>query len=112
MERITKKSLDSALRNFKDAHRSLLSEFTEYVKDVIERNNADVIQFDRLTGFPHFYDEVCQRIEVVSDVCVEEHSSGIVLLIRTVEYSEWFSPLSEGILNYGELLQCIRNWEE
>lgn len=116
MEKNTRKSLDSALRNFKDAHRSLLSEITEYVKDVIERNNADVIHFDCLIGFPHFYDEIHQRIELVSDVCVEEHSWGMALLIRTVvddgKYSEWFSPLGEGYLNYENLLQCIRNWEE
>lgn len=116
MEKITRKSLDSALRNFKNAHRSLLSEITEYVKDVLERNNADVIHFDCLIGFPHFYDEILQRIELVSDVCVEEHSSGMVLLIRTVnddgKYSEWFSPLGEGYLNYENLLQCIRKWEE
>lgn len=116
MEKITKKSLYSALRNFKDAQRSLLSEITEYVKHVIERNNADVIHFDCLIGFPHFYDEILQRIELVIDVCVEEHSSGPVLLIRTIEddgkYSEWFSPLGEGFLNYENLLQCIRKWEE
>ena len=115
MEKITIQSVYKALRNFKDAHRSLLSEVAEYVKDVIERNNADVIHFDCLIGFPHFYDEILQRIELVSDVCVEEHSSGTVLLIRTFEddgkYSEWFSPLGEGFLDYENLLQCIRNWE-
>lgn len=115
MEKITIQSVYKALKNFKVAHRSLLAEITEYVKDVIERNNADVIQFDCLTGFPHFYDEILQRIELVSDACVEEHSSGLVLLIRTVDddgkYSEWFSPLGEGFLNYENFLLCIRNWE-